>query len=82
LPTTGIDVSAQRERVPSIQTIPGLPRERWAYDGGLSLSYEVDLFGRVRRGIEAARGDARQRKPMPTPCGSRSLPTPCAPIST
>ncbi|EGD60526.1 RND efflux system, outer membrane lipoprotein, NodT family [Novosphingobium nitrogenifigens DSM 19370] len=59
LPTTGIDVSAQRERVPSIQTIPGLPRERWAYDGGLSLSYEVDLFGRVRRGIEAARGDAQ-----------------------
>ncbi|MGD0229765.1 MAG: TolC family protein [Syntrophorhabdales bacterium] len=32
------------------------PRE-WSYSGGLKVSYEVDLFGRVRRAIEAARYD-------------------------
>jgi multidrug efflux system outer membrane protein len=58
LPETTLSGSALRQRVPTIQTFPGQARERWAYDGGLSLSYEVDAFGRVRRGIEAARGDA------------------------
>ncbi len=31
----------------------------WAFDGALDVSYEVDLFGRVRRTIEAARADAQ-----------------------
>ena len=30
----------------------------WVFDGALDVSYEVDLFGRVRRTIEAARADA------------------------
>ena len=29
----------------------------WAFDGALDVSYELDLFGRVRRTIEAARAD-------------------------
>jgi len=28
-----------------------------SFDAGLSVAYEVDLFGRVSRGVEAARGD-------------------------
>lgn len=58
LPETTLTASANRQRISSIQTIPGQSRERWAYDGGLALSYEVDAFGRLRRGIEAAKGDA------------------------
>ncbi|WP_428333794.1 efflux transporter outer membrane subunit [Novosphingobium sp.] len=58
LPTTGLNASVQRERLPSSQVFPGEGREQTVYDGGLSLSYEVDLFGRVSRGIEAAHGDA------------------------
>jgi NodT family efflux transporter outer membrane factor (OMF) lipoprotein len=58
LPTTGIEASAQRERFSTAQLTPGEPRQTWVYEGGLTLSYEVDLFGRVSRGIEAARGDA------------------------
>jgi multidrug efflux system outer membrane protein len=27
------------------------------YDAGLSVSYELDLFGRIRRGVEAAKAD-------------------------
>jgi len=33
------------------------PATDWAYDALLDVSYEVDLFGRVRRSIEAARAN-------------------------
>ena len=31
----------------------------WSYDAALDVSYEVDLFGQVRRTIEAAKADAQ-----------------------
>ncbi len=31
----------------------------WIYQAGFDMNYEVDLFGRVRRNIEAARADAQ-----------------------
>jgi NodT family efflux transporter outer membrane factor (OMF) lipoprotein len=34
------------------------PETLWFYDALLDVSYEVDLFGHVRRAIEAARADA------------------------
>ncbi|RZK02714.1 MAG: TolC family protein [Novosphingobium sp.] len=58
LPQTSISTGANYRRLPVQQTAPGLQREDWNIDAGLSVSYEVDLAGRVRRGIEAARGDA------------------------
>ena len=57
LPQTGISAGATYGRLPEGQRAPGAPREDWSVDGGLSVSYELDLFGRVSRGIEAARGD-------------------------
>jgi NodT family efflux transporter outer membrane factor (OMF) lipoprotein len=33
--------------------------DKWGYDAGLDVSYEVDLFGQVRRSIEAAKADAQ-----------------------
>jgi len=33
------------------------PESIWLYEGILGVAYEVDLFGRVRRSIEAARAD-------------------------
>ncbi len=54
-------------RVPVTQRAPGAARDDWSVDAGLNVSYEVDLFGRVNRGVEAARGDcAGAPKPMPT----------------
>ncbi len=44
-------------RYSQVQSLPGLDRERATYDLGLNVSYEVDLAGRVRRNVEAARGD-------------------------
>ena len=35
------------------------PPPGWYYTAGLDASYEVDLFGRIRRGIQAARADVQ-----------------------
>lgn len=32
--------------------------EGWTYDAGIDASYQVDLFGRIRRAIQASRADA------------------------
>lgn len=58
LPQTSITSSGQYGRTSAIQRPPGLPAEDWRVDGGLGVTYEVDLFGRVKRSIEASRGDA------------------------
>lgn len=35
-----------------------LPKAQWGYSAGVNVAYEVDLFGRIRRTIEAARANA------------------------
>jgi NodT family efflux transporter outer membrane factor (OMF) lipoprotein len=59
LPSTGLSSSADYGRR-AAQT-PGGPRPEagWTYQSGFTASYEVDLLGRVRRTIEAARGNAQ-----------------------
>jgi len=34
-----------------------VPPSGWQYEGGLSLSYQLDLFGKLQRAIEASRDD-------------------------
>ncbi|MDB6045721.1 MAG: efflux transporter outer rane subunit [Gammaproteobacteria bacterium] len=62
LPQTSVGVSAQYGRdavTDEILEILGQPPQNvWIYDALLDVSYEVDLVGRVRRSIEAARADA------------------------
>lgn len=57
LPQTDLDGSANYGRLAANQRQPATDRERWNVGAGLSVAYEVDLFGRVSRNIEAARGD-------------------------
>lgn len=52
----GLDGSAQYGRL-SGPTIPGTKRTDLQVDVGLSVAYELDLFGRIGRRVEAARGD-------------------------
>lgn len=33
------------------------PINRWSYSGGISIGYQIDLAGKIRRAIEAAEGD-------------------------
>lgn len=37
--------------------IPGLDRDRVLHDGGLDVSWELDLFGRIRKGQEVAQAN-------------------------
>ncbi len=57
LPSTSLSGSPTYGRASQAQTLPGMDRENWTVDMGLDVAYEVDLFGRVKRGIEASRGD-------------------------
>ncbi|MBW8752542.1 MAG: TolC family protein [Sphingomonadales bacterium] len=57
LPQTTIGASATYGRVPSSQVGPGGDREFRTIDGGIEIGYELDLFGRVKRGVEASRAD-------------------------
>ncbi|MBX7535114.1 TolC family protein [Qipengyuania sp. GH1] len=57
LPQVGLDASAGYGRAPEAQTLPGQDRDGGQFSIGADIAYEVDLFGRVSSGIEAARGD-------------------------
>jgi NodT family efflux transporter outer membrane factor (OMF) lipoprotein len=57
LPQTNVGAGATYGRVPAGQAAPGADRTDSSFDVGLDISYELDLFGRVTRSIEAARGD-------------------------
>ncbi len=63
-PTFKVDASPEFGHVSGISLLAKdySPPSTWEYGGGVSLSYEIDLFGRIRRGIEAAQdnGEAAQ----------------------
>lgn len=57
-PTIESDASAQREGVSEgIPQAPGVPLNRDFYNTGFDASYELDIFGGIRRSVEAS--DAR-----------------------
>ncbi len=57
LPTTNVTTGVTRSGVPSAQT-PGFEiPDQTVFDIGLDVGYQVDLFGRVRRAVEASRAD-------------------------
>ncbi|MBO9499030.1 MAG: efflux transporter outer membrane subunit [Novosphingobium sp.] len=57
LPQVGASAGTNYGRLPASQRAPGAKREDWYTDIGLDVSYEVDLFGRVSRGVEASQAD-------------------------
>jgi NodT family efflux transporter outer membrane factor (OMF) lipoprotein len=58
LPTTDISASAGYTRVAgSTLGLNGKGPEGGSYDAGLDLSYQLDLFGKIHRTIEASRAD-------------------------
>ena len=58
LPQTRIAAGAGYQRLAEAQLPPGAGRTGESYDVGLEVAYELDLFGRVSRSIDAARQDA------------------------
>lgn len=57
LPQTTIGAGGNYGRQSESQLPAGADREGWSYDAGIEVGYELDLFGRVSRGVEAAHAD-------------------------
>ncbi|QJU60359.1 TolC family protein [Sphingomonas sp. AP4-R1] len=57
LPQTDLSAQPQYGRFPANRRPIGADREDWNVSLGLNVAYELDLSGRVKREIEAARGD-------------------------
>jgi NodT family efflux transporter outer membrane factor (OMF) lipoprotein len=62
-PTTTVKAGAEYGRDPAtdeiLQIVGARGQSIWIFDDLLDVSYELDLFGRVRRSIEASREDAQ-----------------------
>lgn len=60
-PSLGVNASPTFGHVSGLQEMaPGIdPPNRWSYSAGASMSYQVDLFGQIRRAVEAAGADAQ-----------------------
>lgn len=59
LPTLDASATASSNRA-SADQVPGLPRDARdtdSFDAGIAASWELDVFGRVRRGVEAGRAE-------------------------
>ena len=56
LPRTTVGAGGQYGRPPGLERAPG-QGDDLALSTGFDVAYELDLFGRVRRGVEAARAD-------------------------
>ncbi|WP_380877921.1 outer membrane efflux protein [Sphingomonas sp. DBB INV C78] len=57
LPQTDVGFGVNYGRLPAGQRAPGVDREDTYVETGLSVAYEVDLFGRISRNVEASRAD-------------------------
>jgi len=59
LPQTSIESAFEYSQVSGEQYLLTAPvPSTGLYDMGISISYQIDLFGQIRRGIEAAKADA------------------------
>jgi multidrug efflux system outer membrane protein len=59
LPTVDARASGQRQQISqrTATSFPGIPREYSSYRATLNVSYELDLFGRIRSNVSAARAE-------------------------
>jgi NodT family efflux transporter outer membrane factor (OMF) lipoprotein len=55
-PTVTASGSATQQRLSTDQAL-GYPRSQRSYEAGVNASWELDLFGRVRRSLEASRAN-------------------------
>ena len=64
LPRGGAALGHENRRRSEVETPPGQPRQIETYRGAVDASWEVDLFGRVRRSVEAAQAQAGSREAL------------------
>lgn len=64
LPRAGAALSYENRRRSEVETPSDLSRDSETYRGAVDTSWEVDLFGRVRRSVEAAQAQAGSREAL------------------
>ena len=64
LPRGGPALSYENRRWSEVETPAGQSRQNETWRGAVDASWEVDLFGRVRRSVEAARAQAGSREAL------------------
>ncbi|MFC0225486.1 efflux transporter outer membrane subunit [Serratia aquatilis] len=64
LPSGGPALSYETRRLSEVETLPGQPRSSETYRGAVDAAWEIDLFGRVRRSVEAAQAQAGSREAL------------------
>ncbi len=57
-PTVTTSAGYTKQRYSTAQTAASFGRETELYDAGFDATWELDLFGRVRRGVEASRAQS------------------------
>ena len=64
LPRGGPALGYENRRGSDVETSPGQSRQNETYRSALDASWEIDLFGRVRRSVEAGRAHAGSREAL------------------
>ncbi|OEZ78557.1 toluene efflux pump outer membrane protein TtgI precursor [Janthinobacterium sp. HH104] len=64
LPQGGAALGYEKRRLSKAETLPGQPRQSESYRGTVDASWEIDLFGRVRRSVEAGQAQAGSREAL------------------
>ena len=64
LPRGGAALGHENRRRSEVETPPGQSRQIETYRGAVDASWEIDLFGRVRRSVEAAQAQAGSREAL------------------
>lgn len=64
LPRGGPALSSENRLRSEVETPLGQPRQVETYRGAVDASWEIDLFGRVRRSVEMARAQAGSREAL------------------
>jgi multidrug efflux system outer membrane protein len=64
LPRGGAALGHENRRRSEVETPPGQQRQIETYRGAVDASWEIDLFGRVRRSVEAAQAHSGSREAL------------------
>ena len=64
LPRGAVGLGYEARRRSEVETLPGQPRRTETYRSAVDASWEIDLFGRVRRSVEAAQAQAGSREAL------------------
>ncbi|MDO9092717.1 MAG: TolC family protein [Rubrivivax sp.] len=64
VPRGGAALGRENRRRSEVETPPGQPRQIETHRGAVDAGWEIDLFGRVRRSVEAAQAQAGSREAL------------------